>query len=59
MNDDDFNPDFARDLLTILDRIETTTDDEDILKLTKERFVLAERYGFTVVFYPNIITVEQ
>jgi hypothetical protein len=59
MTDDDFNPDFARDLLTILDRIETTTDDEDILKLTKERFALAERYGFEVTFYPNIITVEQ
>ncbi len=59
MNDEDFNPDFARDLLTLLDRIETTTDDEDILKLTKERFILAEQYGFEVVFYPNIVTVEQ
>ena len=59
MEDKDFNPDFARDLLTLLDRIETTTDNEDILKLTKERFVLAERYGFEVVFYPNIVTVEQ
>ncbi len=59
MDDKDFNPDFARDLLTLLDRIEIITDNEDIRKLTKERFALAEQYGFEVVFYPNIITVEQ
>ena len=56
---DEFNPDFVRDILTLLDRIETTTDDEDVIALAKERHAIAKRYGMQVIIYRNITSREQ
>ncbi len=55
----EFNPDFVRDILTLLDQIETTTDDEDVIALAKERHAIAKRYGMQVIIYQNITSREQ
>ena len=38
------------DLLALLDLIELATEDQDILKLTRQRHDIAEKHGYTVVF---------
>jgi len=40
---------YSSDLLSLLDLIEITTDDVEIVILTHGRFDIAVRHGFTVV----------
>ncbi len=42
--------DMTSDLLALLDLIELATEDQDILKLTRQRHDIAEKHGYTVVF---------
>jgi len=37
-------------LLTLLDKIEMETDDLEILKITRQRFEVAEQEGLEVIF---------
>ncbi len=41
-------PTYTSELLTLLDRIETETDDWDIKALATMRFAIALRHGFTI-----------
>ena len=41
---------FTQQLLSILDRIELTTNDPEIERLTGQRFELAKQHGYTVEF---------
>ena len=41
-------PTYTSELLTLLDMIETATDDEDVYELAHARFDIAERHGFTI-----------
>ncbi len=42
--------DMTSELLALLDLIELATEDQDILKLTRQRHDIARQHGYTVVF---------
>ena len=43
-------PSYVDALLVLLDRIEAVTDDEIILRITRQRHQIARDHGFTVEF---------
>jgi len=48
----------TKELLTLLDLIEITTEDEEIKALTRQRFDLGERHGYTVVITSELTSGE-
>lgn len=47
-------PNLTSDLLALLDLIELETEDQEILDLTRQRFDIAEKHGYTVTFGERI-----
>ena len=52
-------PTYASELLTLLDRIETETDDDGTADLARQRFEIAKRHGFTIEFGSKITGMVQ
>lgn len=47
---------FTKELLSLLDHIEVSTNEDEIIIMCKERFKIAEKYGYEVVLEaPNPI----